>query len=87
LHEKEALVKEIFVGEVNMYRITFTAPLINAARTVVFLVYGESKAEAVRHILEDPKNIEAYPAQLIQPDHGELLWFLDEGAASKIAVR
>ena len=30
LHEQKALVKEIFVDEVNMYRITFTAPLINA---------------------------------------------------------
>ena len=87
LHEKEALVKEIFVGEVNMYRITFTAPLINAARVIVFLVYGESKAEAVHHILEDPINIEAYPAQLIQPSNGELLWFIDEGAASKIVVK
>ncbi len=87
LHEKEALIKEIFVGEVNMYRITFTAPLINAARIIVFLVYGESKAEAVHHILEDPLNIEAYPAQLIQPGNGELLWFIDEGAASKIVVK
>ena len=87
LHEKEALIKEIFVGEVNMYRITFTAPLINAARVIVFLVYGESKAEAVHHILEDPLDIEVYPAQLIQPINGELFWFIDEGAAGKITVK
>ena len=47
LHEKQALVKEVFVEEVNMYRITFTAPLINAAHSIAFLVYGKSKAEAV----------------------------------------
>lgn len=84
LHEKKALVKEIFVDEVNMYRITFTAPLINAAHHVVFLVYGSGKAVAVHHIIEDETNIELYPAQLIKPVDGQLHWFLDEGAASRI---
>jgi 6-phosphogluconolactonase len=84
LHEKTALIKEMFVDEVNMYRITFTAPLINAAHAIAFLVYGSSKAEAVHHIIEDVRNFEAYPAQLIKPADGELYWFLDEGAASKI---
>jgi 6-phosphogluconolactonase len=84
LHEQKALVKEIFVDEVNMYRITFTAPLINDAHQIAFLVYGSGKAEAVRHILEDEKNIEAYPAQLIKPVDGTLHWFMDEAAAAKI---
>ena len=68
-----------------MYRITFTAPLINAAHTVAFLVYGSAKAEAVHRVLElRPENIEEYPAQLVHPDKGELYWFLDEEAATKI---
>lgn len=84
LHEKKALVKEIFVDEVNMYRITFTAPLINAAHAIAFLVYGGGKAGAVRHILEDELNAEAYPAQLITPVDGALFWFMDEAAASEL---
>jgi 6-phosphogluconolactonase len=84
LHEKKAFVKEIFVDEVNMYRITFTAPLINAAHVIAFLVYGGTKAQAVHHILEDATNVEAYPAQLIKPVDGTLYWFLDEPAASEI---
>jgi len=84
LHEKNALVKEVFVEEVDMYRITFTAPLINLANRVAFLVYGASKAAAVRHILEDPYNPEEYPAQLIQPESGALYWFLDEAAAEMV---
>lgn len=84
LHEKKALVKEIFVKEVSMYRITFTAPLINLAHAVAFLVYGESKAEAVHHILKDSLNIDLYPAQLIHPEKTELIWFLDKAAAAKI---
>ncbi len=85
LKEKNALVKEIFVKEVNMYRITFTAPLINLAHRVAFLVYGTSKAEAVRHILEDPFNPEEFPAQLVRPEFGEVDWFLDELAAKLVS--
>lgn len=84
LQEQVALVKEIFVAEVNMHRITFTAPLINMAHDVTFLVFGAGKALAVKHIIEDPTNIDEYPAQLIKPTQGRLTWFLDEAAASKI---
>lgn len=88
LHEKEALVKEEFIDEVGMYRITLTAPLINQANYIAFLVYGAGKAIAVHHILEDAPNIDAYPAQLIKPtDGGELHWFLDEPAAANLKKR
>jgi 6-phosphogluconolactonase len=87
LHEQKALIKEVFVDEVKMYRVTFTAPLINAARSIVFLVYGSSKKEAVHHILEGEENMIAYPAQLIRPEDGELLWFMDEAAAARIVIR
>ena len=84
LHEKEALVKEIYVQEVSMYRITFTAPLINDAHCIAFLVYGASKAEAVANILTGPINIDDHPAQLISPSNGELHWFLDGPAAADV---
>ena len=84
LHEKKALIKEIYVQEVNMYRITFTAPLINAAHCVAFLVYGSSKSGALVHILKDPMNIDEYPAQLIKPVDGELHWFVDGAAAAEL---
>ena len=84
LHEEHALIKEIYVQEVSMYRITFTAPLINAARCVAFLVYGSSKSEALVHILKDPLNIDDYPAQLVQPKAGELHWFIDGAAAAML---
>ncbi len=84
LQEQKALVKEVYVDEVKMFRITFTAPLINAARAIVFLVYGASKAEAVYNILKGKENMLAYPAQLIRPENGELLWFLDRPAAMRI---
>jgi len=84
LHEKTALMAGLYIEEVKMNRITFTAPLINQAHSIAFLVYGAGKAEAVHHILKDPPNIEEYPAQLIKPANGELIWFLDEAAARLI---
>jgi 6-phosphogluconolactonase len=83
LTDETASVQALYIEEVKMNRITFTAPLINNAHHIAFLVYGAGKAEAVKHILEDDKNIQEYPAQLIQGT--DLQWFLDEPAASKLA--
>jgi 6-phosphogluconolactonase len=84
LHDKSVSVKEVWLPEQQVFRITFTAPLINQARAVAFLVYGEGKAEAVQQILEQDRDIERYPAQLIEPSSGELAWFLDEAAAKDL---
>ncbi|MCW3091146.1 MAG: pgl [Ferruginibacter sp.] len=86
LHETSATVRSVFLKDQQVYRISFTAPLINKAYRVAFLVYGEAKAEAVQTILEGMPDIENFPAQLIQPDDGELEWFLDKTAASKIKL-
>jgi 6-phosphogluconolactonase len=81
LHEKTALVKEVFIEELQQHRITLTAPLINASSDIIFLVYGEGKAKAVHNIIHGEKNIEEYPAQLIAPANGELYWVMDKAAA------
>ena len=82
LSDKSASVKAVFLEEQNVYRITMTAPLINQERQIAFLVYGEAKTDAVRHVLEDVIDTEKYPAQLIHPEKGDLRWYLDEAAAS-----
>lgn len=80
----EAGVKEIFVQDKQVYRITFTAPLINQAHHIAFLVFGNTKAEAVHHVLQGDKDYNLYPAQLIQPANGDVMWFMDEVAAVKL---
>lgn len=82
LTDKSTSVQTVFLEEQKVYRITMTAPLINRARNIAFLVYGQKKAEAVHHVLEDKFDPQKYPAQLINPLKGELHWFLDEAAAS-----
>ena len=64
-------------------RITMTLPLINAARTVMFIVSGAEKAPVVRGVLQ-PHGEATLPAQLVQPE-GDLLWFLDRLSASQLA--
>lgn len=80
----EVGVKSVFLSNQKVYRITFTAPLINLAKHIAFLVFGHSKAEAIHHVLEDEKDYAQYPAQLIQPTKGDLIWFMDETAASML---
>ncbi len=86
LSETVAGVRSVFLSNQNTYRITFTAPLINFAENIAFLVYGDDKAIAVRRVLEADKNTGIYPAQLIEPINGKLDWFLDETAASKLST-
>ncbi len=84
LNEKRRWVKEVYVTEQQMYRITLTAHLINKAHHVLFLVSGASKAEVLQTILTAPFQPEKYPAQLIQPEHGDIYWYVDLEAAAKI---
>jgi 6-phosphogluconolactonase len=84
LHDRTPGVKDVFLEDQQVYRITLNAPLINEAKHIAFLVYGEGKAIAVHHVLEDDEDIEEFPAQLIEPIVGEIQWFLDTAAASQL---
>lgn len=84
LHDTKPGVKEVWLEDQQVWRITLNAPLINEGRYIAFLVYGEGKAIAVHHVLEDDEDIEEYPAQLIDSIAGETLWFLDEAAATDL---
>ena len=70
-----------FVPKLNAWRVTMSAPFINRARNVIFLVAGADKAEPVAEILEGPPDPPRLPSQLIGPSEGQLTWILDAGAA------
>jgi 6-phosphogluconolactonase len=84
LHDQSVSVKSVFLTDQNVYRISMTAPMINLARHIAFLVYGQGKAEAIHHVLEDELNSKEYPAQLIKAGQDEVHWFIDEPAASHL---
>ena len=59
-------------------RVTFTLPLLNAARTVAFLAEGSDKRDACSRARRGDPSI---PAGRVRPSEGRLLWFIDETAA------
>lgn len=84
LEEKEKWVEGYFLESKDIYRITLTAPLINKAKKIVFFVFGENKANALYEVLEGEINPTQYPSQMIRPEQGDILWLVDEAAASKL---
>jgi len=72
------------VRKMDTVRLTLTVPTINAAKSAVFLVAGEGKADALKEILEGDADPRDYPARLIQPTSGPV-WMLDRAAARLIA--
>lgn len=81
LHETKRLVAAPWVEKFQTYRITMTLPLLNNGTSVVFLVSGSEKARIVKEVFGGPQK---YPAQAVKPTKGELLWLLDNDAASEI---
>lgn len=64
-------------------RVTLTLPVLIAAREVVFLATGESKAHAVLRAFGDPPDLSA-PAAHVRPTSGRLVVVLDPAAAAQL---
>lgn len=84
LDVRDRLTVENPVEKLETVRLTLTAPVINAARAVVFAVAGEDKAEALKEILEGNVGPHDYPAKLVRPADGSV-WMLDRTAASQLS--
>ncbi len=70
--------------ELDAWRLTLTKNAINAARQILVLVVGESKAERIYQVLEGLHQPEDQPIQLINPEDGRMTWLLDEAAAAEL---
>ena len=81
LRAPDRLVVAHFVPQVAMWRITFTPRLINAARHILFLVSGKSKAAILERVLRGPHQPDVLPAQLVAPTNGDVTWMVDSDAA------
>lgn len=83
LKEKSKLVISNWVEKFKTDRISFTYPVLNNAAEVIFLASGPDKADMVKQILEGDSQ-PPFPAQQVRPEDGELVWMLDQAAASKL---
>jgi 6-phosphogluconolactonase len=82
LRENRRIAVHNWVGKILMDRITLTAPAINHAANIIFMVTGADKAPALTAVLERAYEPDQLPAQLIQPTNGNLLWLVDTAAGS-----
>ncbi len=76
LGESERWFVDNWVEKYNAYRYTLTAPAINSAREIWFLVSGQAKQAAMTHVLADDDCPQQYPSRLIKPTR----WFVTSDA-------
>lgn len=87
LQEKSRLVVANWVDKLKTHRLSFTLPMLNAAREVAFLVSGVDKAPVLKIVLEDDAPGEQYPSKLVRPTDGKLIWLVDRAAASSLSAK
>lgn len=76
LEETQKNVVPNFVPKFNTHRLTFTFPLINAARCVAFVISDKTKQPMVDRVFAGNSGL---PSERVKPANGELLWFLGQG--------
>lgn len=84
LSEKTRLVVANYVDKLDAWRITLTAPVLNAATEVLLMVGGEGKAAALKEVLQGPYNPDEYPSQLLKDATAHVTWLVDQAAASQL---
>ncbi len=82
LQERSHPVTANFVPKLNSHRLTLTAPAINRAAQVLFLVVGADKAAPLYQVLKGEYQPQVYPSQLIRPAQGHLTFLADTAAAA-----
>ncbi|MDT5158434.1 MAG: 6-phosphogluconolactonase [Acidobacteriota bacterium] len=84
LEEQLKWVVANWVEKFDTWRITLSAPALNGARHILFLVTGAGKAERLREVLKGERDPSRLPSQLIQPPDGTLEWYVDRAAAVRL---
>ncbi len=87
LKDQTRLVVANHVPQLACWRITLTAPFLNAARNVAFLLSGSSKQTALARVWHGPFEPDKYPAQLIRPVSGQLWYLIDQAARGDIPLK
>ncbi len=81
--DDEALCRAVYSESARMWRITLTPKVLNLGREVLFGVSGAKKASALRVAREGAYDPVHYPAQVVKPHSGRLLWYVDAAAAAQ----
>ncbi|HTU82542.1 MAG TPA: 6-phosphogluconolactonase [Candidatus Acidoferrales bacterium] len=82
--DDNAMVRAVYAKSQDMWRVTVTPKVINAAAVVAFVVEGDAKSEILEKVYAGPVDVKEYPAQIVRPQSGRLLWIVDRRAAELI---
>lgn len=75
LDETKRRVAANFVPKLNAWRLTFTFPLIDAARHILFLVGASKNPQLIERVLQGDLQ---YPASRVHPTQGYVTWMIGE---------
>lgn len=86
ISERERMVMALVDPEMDpaVDRITFTPPVVTAARRVLVIAHGRAKAPAMKAALDDRDDRLKVPAQLIRDATGEVTVLMDEELAKSL---
>jgi 6-phosphogluconolactonase len=84
LDARDAWAVANYVPKFDVWRLTLTLPVLNAADEVVFLVTGAKKAAVLAEVVNHPGPDSPYPAARVQPARGTLRWLVDAHAAVEL---
>jgi len=80
--ENRRWVAAQYVDKLAAWRITLTPAILNRAEHIIFLVSGAAKSYTLQRVIYGSYMPDRYPSQVIKPENGDLIWLLDEAAAS-----
>jgi len=75
LEEMTRRVVANFVPKLNAWRLTFTFPLINHARHILFLVGASKSPQLIERVLSGDQQ---FPAARVNPIAGDVTWVIGE---------
>jgi len=81
--EDEQRVRAVYSNSQSQWRITLTPSVLNSTAAACFAVVGSEKAAILAAVREGSYDPTKYPAQIIAPADGELIWLSDKAAAAK----
>lgn len=82
LAEKKQWVAATYIEKLKVYRLTLTPEVFNHSTQVIFLATGEEKAQVIKELFTADHCTNRFPFQIIRPHDGELIFLLDQAAAS-----
>lgn len=85
LRERERTVTTNLHLPLGEPRITLKLPVLNAAARIELPVMGADKAAIAWAVLRGPIDPFRFPAQLVRPAEGEMVWMMDAPAAGRSA--